>query len=201
MEGTDAHPCLKNDAFLEKGLRFSKYVVVGHWPVTLYNDKIDCANPIINREQHIISIDGGCSLKRTGQLNLLIIPAEDSEEFTFASFDGFPVRVALDPQEGSEDPFCLLYTDNAVRLLKREAEFSFVEHRHTGRRLWVLNEDLYGSGKAMHCDDSTDYRIPVRPGDRLSVILETSKGALVKKDGVSGWYCGRLEEASEPALL
>ena len=201
LEGTDAHPCLKNDAFLEKGLRFSKYVVVGHWPVTLYNDKIDCANPIINREQHIISIDGGCSLKRTGQLNLLIIPAEDSEEFTFASFDGFPVRVALDPQEGSEDPFCLLYTDNAVRLLKREAEFSFVEHRHTGRRLWVLNEDLYGSGKAMHCDDSTDYRIPVRPGDRLWVILETSKGALVKKDGVSGWYCGRLEEASEPALL
>ena len=175
--------------------------MVGHWPVTLYNDKIHCANPIINPEQHIISIDGGCSLKRTGQLNLLIIPAEDSEEFTFASFDGFPVRVALDPQEGSEDPFCLLYTDNAVRLLKREAEFSFVEHRHTGRRLWVLNEDLYGSGKAMHCDDSTDYRIPVRPGDRLSVILETSKGALVKKDGVSGWYCGRLEEASEPALL
>ena len=50
LEGTDAHPCLKNDAFLEKGLRFAKYVVVGHWPVTLYNDKIDCANPIINRE-------------------------------------------------------------------------------------------------------------------------------------------------------
>lgn len=93
LEGTDAHPCLKNDAFMEKGLRFSKYVVVGHWPVTLYNGKIDCANPIINREQHIISIDGGCSLKRTGQLNLFIIPSEDSEEFSFSSFDGLPVRV------------------------------------------------------------------------------------------------------------
>ena len=201
MEGTDAHPCLKNDAFMEKGLRFSKYVVVGHWPVTLYNGKIDCANPIINREQHIISIDGGCSLKRTGQLNLFIIPSEDSEEFSFSSFDGLPVRVALDSQEGSEDPFCILYTDNAVRLLERGAEFSFVEHRHTGRRLWVLNEDLSGSGKTMRCYDSTDYRLPVCPGDHLSVILETPKGALVKKDGISGWYCGRLGEALEPALL
>ena len=60
-----------------------------------------------------------------------------------SSFDGFPVRVALDPQEGSEDPFCLLYTDNAVRLLKREAEFSFVGTIGIPvAGIWVLNEDL-----------------------------------------------------------
>lgn len=196
LEGTDAHPYLKNDAFMEKGLRFSKYVIVGHWPVMLYNGRIDCANPIVNREQRIISIDGGCSLKRTGQLNLFIIPSEGSEDFSFVHFDGFPVRTALDPQEASENPFCILYTDNAIRLLERGEDFSLVEHRGTGRRLWVMNSDLHGKGKFMRCEDCTDYCLPVRPGDQLAVVLETTRGFLVKKDGVSGWYRGRLNKGS-----
>lgn len=193
LEGTDAFPYLKNDAFLEKGLRFSKYVVVGHWPVTLYRSQIDCSNPIISREQKIISIDGGCSLKRTGQLNVLIIPSESSEEFSFVSFDGFPVRTALDSQEASENPCHILFTDNAIRILEREEEFSFVEHRRTGRKLWVPNEDILNFGKDARCDDCTDYCLPVRQGDRLSVIQETSRGYLVKKDGTAGWYRGQLK--------
>lgn len=194
LEGTDASPCLKNDAFMEKGLRFSKYVVVGHWPVTLYGDRFDCSNPIVNQEQKIISIDGGCSLKRTGQLNVLIIPSEESEAFTFTGFDGLPVKTAQDAQKASEQPFCIRYTENRIRVLKRGGAFSLVEHRSTGRKLWVLNTDLYGSGKNACCNDCTDYRLSVRPGDRLSVVLETDEGCLVKKDGTAGWYCGRWQE-------
>ena len=40
--------------------------------------------------------------------------------------------------------------------------------------------------------DSTDYRLAVRPGDTLSVVRRISDRALVKKDGVTGWYFGRL---------
>lgn len=195
LEGKDAFPCLKNDAFMEKGLCFSKYVVVGHWPVTLYGDQFDCSNPIVNREQRIISIDGGCSLKRTGQLNVLIVPTEASEAFTFAGFDGLPVKKALDAQEASEQPFCIRYTDNRIRMLERGDAFSLVEHRSTGRKMRVLNADIYGSGTALRCNDCTDYRLPVQPGDALSVVLETSEGCLVKKDGAAGWYCGRFQES------
>lgn len=32
----------------------------------------------------------------------------------------------------------------------------------------------------------------MRPGDTLSVVRRISDRALVKKDGVTGWYFGRL---------
>ena len=37
METLNRWKCMKNDNFLGQGHRFDKYVVVGHWPVTLYH--------------------------------------------------------------------------------------------------------------------------------------------------------------------
>ena len=58
---------------MEEGLTFSKYVIVGHWPTANYGKEKGCCNPIINKEQNIISIDGGNMIKSEGQLNALII--------------------------------------------------------------------------------------------------------------------------------
>ena len=84
--------CMKFDNFMSHGYSFDKWVIVGHWPVMLYLPDRVCANPIIDREHHVISIDGGCSLKDDGQLNALIIPFEGSEDFSFEAYDPFPVR-------------------------------------------------------------------------------------------------------------
>ena len=40
LEGLDAYECMKNDDFLGQGRSFRKWVVVGHWPVTLYDAHI-----------------------------------------------------------------------------------------------------------------------------------------------------------------
>ena len=42
--------------------------------------------------------------------------------------------------------------------------------------------------------DSTDYHLPVTPGDSLSLVARTSRGYLMKKNGVTGWYFGRLAD-------
>ena len=34
---------------------------------------------------------------------------------------------------------------------------------------------------------------PQMAGDELALVRETQRGLLVKKDGVTGWYHGRLE--------
>lgn len=192
LVGTDPFPYLKNDAFIEKGLEFNKYVVVGHWPVTLYNDKISSSNPIINRKQKIISIDGGCGLKRDGQLNGLIIPDINSEEISFESYDDFPIAYAQTPQEGSIDSINIRYTDNKIRILEKGEEFTFAEHKSTGYCLWIHNDYIYSFDENAKCDDYTDYMIPVDIGDKLSIVKKTSKGYLVKKDGISGWYNGLI---------
>ena len=36
---------------------------------------------------------------------------------------------------------------------------------------------------------------PGPAGDRLAIVRRTSRGALAKKDGVTGWYLGKLGPA------
>ncbi|QAT61526.1 serine/threonine protein phosphatase [Acidilutibacter cellobiosedens] len=202
--GTDAFPYLKNDAFMDKNLYFSKYVIVGHWPVTLYNDKIASSNPIINHKQKIISIDGGCGLKRDGQLNAFIIPDINSTDFIFESYDEFPVYAALTPQEASTNSINIRYTDNKIKILEKGDEFSYAEHSTTGYCLPILNSYIYSFDENATCDDYTDYRLPVNVGDKISIVKKTSKGYLAKKNGISGWYYGELKPfniASSPLIF
>ena len=61
-----------------------------------------------------------------------------------------------------------------------------IRDRRDGERLW--------------CEDSTDYRLPVLPGDPLSLVARTSRGCLMKKNGVTGWYSGRLTDTLEKQI-
>ena len=45
MEELERWRCMKNDDFLGQGHSFSKWVVVGHWPVTLYRPDVPSAAP------------------------------------------------------------------------------------------------------------------------------------------------------------
>jgi len=193
LDGGDAFDVLKNDAFMDKNIYFHKYVVVGHWPVTLYGGSIACSNPIVNRSQKIISIDGGCGLRRDGQLNAFIIPDIDSVDFNHVSYDDFPVDIAVTPQEASENPINIRYIDNKIKILEKGDEFSYVRHITTGHCFFMLNNYIYGPDEDASCDGYTDYYLPVNAGDKLSVIQKTSRGYMVKKNGVSGWYIGMLK--------
>ena len=192
LEELDNYPLLKNDDFLGQGLSFQKWVIVGHWPVTIYRADIAQADPIVERTRHIISIDGGCVLKADGQLNVLIIPDRDSEDFSWVSYDGFPTATALDDQEASENPLNIRWNEHAVEVLRQGEEFSWCRHLASGRELYILNDYLRRKPDGTACEDSTDYCLPVKAGDTLRVVKRVTGGALVKKDGVTGWYWGRL---------
>ncbi len=198
MENLDRWRCMKNDNFLGQGHSFEKWVIVGHWPVTLYSSTIPSAAPLLTRDRRIISIDGGCVLKTDGQLNALVIPSEESEDFSWCAWDGLPVAAALDPQEASEDSINIRWGRSALELLEEGEELSLCRHLESGRVLKILTAYLRRSGDRLWCEDSTDYCLPVAPGDRLHVVRQITGAALCKKDGVTGWYCGRLTEP-EPA--
>ncbi len=187
-----AWPCMKDDDFLSQGLSFRRWVVVGHWPVTLYDPHIPSARPLLLPERHIISIDGGCQLKWDGQLNALILPAGEHTAFQWAAWDGLPMAEALDHQAPSPDPINIRWSENPVEILVPGEEFCRCRHLSSGRELEILTSYLYESGGVTRCEDSTDYRLPVSPGDRLSIVKETSRGYLAKREGVTGWYCGRV---------
>lgn len=181
----------KFDAFAEKTPNvFDKYVIAGHWPVVLYGSDIPQMNPIINRNKRIISIDGGCGVKKDGQLNLLIIPDINSsvDEISHISYDEIPAVCALESQSPNTESIYISWLNKEIGILSKDKEFSYVEHIKSGRKLYIPNSYIRNETE---CFDYTDYLLPVKKGDKLSIISENSKGCIAKKDGVIGWYCGK----------
>ncbi len=180
------------DALLKTDRHFDRWLVVGHWPVMLYGENIVCANPIVDRERKIISIDGGCSLKDDGQLNCLIIPDIQSEAFSFVAYDPFPTATALEDQKEGARSYYIRWGDSQVEVLQRGEEFSRCRHLRTGYEMDILTKYLFTEETITGCNDSTDYVLPVRCGDTLRIVERTSRGVLAKHNGVSGWYFGKL---------
>ena len=194
VEQAQPSRCMKNDNFLGQGLSFDKWQIVGHWPVVLYREDITDANPIILPDRKIASIDGGCVLKDDGQLNALIIPFDGSEEFSWVYYDPFPVVTALDDQQGSSRSYYIRWGDNRVQVLEEGEEFSRCRHVRTGYEMDILTCFLRRDAQGITTNDCTDYLLPVTAGEKLSLVRETGRGLLCKKNGVSGWYRGRIEK-------
>ena len=181
----NARTVMKTDAFLEQGLSFPKYVVVGHWPTANYGREKGCCNPIVSKEQRIISIDGGNMIKREGQLNALII--NDTEDITFAALDDLAKGEIIADQAANSNTVNITWADNAVEMLRREQEFSLCRHKSSNHELWIKNSRLFEAKDGMHCYDCTDYFLPVAKGDIVSIVEISSKHTLAKKDGTIGW--------------
>ena len=214
-----AEELLKYDDFFIHAPAFSKYVVTGHYPVTLYSDRVADCSPKIDTKRKLISIDGGCGIKEFGQLNLLIIPraneapeppdnSPDASTKTSAAFscteaagtnfsnkiiciheDDLPTVTALDRQEGSAEPLNIRWTDNDIETLERYDGFRKIKHMSTGRECLIPDSYVYDDRHAM---DYPDNLLCVSPGDALSLADETPLGYIVKKGSVVGIYKGRI---------
>jgi hypothetical protein len=187
LEEQDASKVMKNDAFLEQGLVFSKYVIVGHWPTANYGIDKGCCNPIIKKEQKIISIDGGNIIKTEGQLNALIINGNDIEDITYVAIDDLPKGEIIENQSANSNTIQISWMDNDVEVLEEEMEFSLCRHISSNHKLWIKNTKLFKAKDGMHCYDCTDYFLCLSKGDIVSIIEKSNNQTLVKKDGTIGW--------------
>ena len=107
--------------------------------------------------------------------------------------DALPERTALDRQEGSRDSVSIRWGDHYADILRREDGCAYVRHVSTGRTLWIPESFIFRDGSPAQIEDATDYALPVEPGDRVRLVASTPRGAVVKKNGVTGWYYGRLQ--------
>ena len=206
LEGMDAAQYLKNDNFLNQGYRFEKYhVVTGHWPVCLYREDEENNSPLFDYERGILCIDGGCGLKRAGQLNGILLPDCHAklEEIQWTSYDDFPLAIAQERQSAVPATVHIRYFDSRVELLEENGVMARVRQISTGKefevpRKWVNDWKQNGD---LHCDDYCDSRLAVEPGDELSIIFETKNGYYVKRNGRIGLYEGEIEPVPVKLLL
>ncbi|MGB3368296.1 MAG: metallophosphoesterase [Acidaminobacteraceae bacterium] len=85
-ENSSVDEMLINDEFNNSENLSGKFVVVGHWPTSNYRKNSLNSEIFINNSKKIISIDGGYSVKQTGQLNALIIEKENGD-LSFSSMN------------------------------------------------------------------------------------------------------------------
>ena len=181
------------DALLKTDRKYDRWLIVGHWPVMLYHENIVDANPIVDRERHIVSIDGGCVLKDDGQLNALVLPRAGDGDFSWYAYDPFPRARVKSDQAASARSYYIRWGDSEVRVLRRGEEFSLCRHLRTGYEMEILTKYLFSDEEITGCNDCTDYVLPLKAGDEVHVVERSSRGFFVKHAGVSGWYFGELE--------
>ena len=187
LSAQDTNDCMMYRAFLENAPAFEKYVVVGHWPTVnypAYSNGILSHMPIVDREKRIVSIDGGNVVKRSGQLNCLIF---QEGAFSFAFADDLPSRIATGSQESTEAPVSVVWMHNELDVVVRGDTQSVGVLKHTGQRLVIPNEYLYEQDGAIHCHDYTNYTMPLREGDVVSIVETHENLVLVKRNGILGW--------------
>lgn len=186
LEEQDAAACMKNDAFMEKGLKFEKYVITGHEPTVNYTHTIPCFNPIIDREKHIVSIDGGAVIKEGGQLNAFMIEKGD---FSFAYVDDFPVIKMEKPQTSCGGDLNITWNDRFVERIEVGEEYTVYRHLYSGKTILLPNGSAWedGKGNLCICDLGTDYYLPVNAGEAISIVRRFPGILFAKKNGVAGW--------------
>jgi len=195
LDLSDAYRYLKNDNFIAQDVAFDKWTIVGHWPATLYSTDSINLNPHIAFDQKIIDIDGGCGVKDDGQVNLLVLPSAGDDVFAWRCYDAFPQYRALDPQRQSAESRNINFSDPWIEILQRSDDLVYIRRISDGYALWVPANRVHETdGKWRIWGDSSDFRPAIQPGDVVSLIRTDAVGTYIKKDGVCGYYDGRLEQ-------
>ncbi|MBQ6105626.1 MAG: metallophosphoesterase [Lachnospiraceae bacterium] len=193
LEDMNPNEVIRADAFLDKGFSFDKYVFVGYWPVMLYNRFRRDSNPYIVHKRRIVCMNGGISQKRDGQLNAVIMREPDIRKAEFVYEDTLPKAKVMNSQPAGEYSHSITAADNVVIPLRVVDDFTYCKQDKTDRNFWIPTSFLTKKDGVTYSDDITDYQIPVTLGDVVSVIAATSRGYLIKKDGITGWYYGMMD--------
>jgi len=182
----EARACMKNDNFMEQGLMFDKYVVVGHYPTVNYTHEVPCHNPIVNEKSRIIAIDGGCINIRSGQLNAFII---SDEKFSYTYVDGFPTIQMEKAQAAKGGELNITWLDRFVEFVEYGEVFSTYRHLKTGKELDIPNSTVWKDALGNICSGGfgTDYFLPVNAGDEVSVVSKFGNRIFAKVNGTVGW--------------
>ncbi len=178
--------------FAETDTFFTKLVVVGHMPVPEYcRQKADC-NPRYFAKNNVYSIDGGNMVKPAGQLNALIF---DSSLVSTAYVDHLPsARAKMTTHPRNPASFVVSFNRGQVEVIEPSSPQSKVYSPYLNRTFWIDEAFL----KENRGTDFTNYEMPLRQSEIVSVISHYGSKTQIKKQGIIGWvYTDQLQLPDE----
>lgn len=171
-------------AFMESGKRFKKHVYCGHWPTLNYRMDIADCKVYTDKKMNATAIDGGNGVKSEGQLNALILHQGQAECIWV---DELKRAIVQKEQAASEDPIFISWAKREVVKLETKGQMCYCEHLASKRKVWLPLSYLYEEEDKLCCMDFTNYLLPVKAGDEVSLIEEKGDYVFAKLNGVVGW--------------
>ena len=183
--------CISAPAFSNSEHVFEKIIIVGHWPASNYSeDKIN-VNSYYNEINHILSIDGGNSMKSWQQINYLIIENDEIQQY---AYDRCSKIRCLDEQKESDDPITLIFPNTFIEIKEKYEKDSLCYIPYLNKEMMIKNERIYEYKRKTYCSDFTTYYLGINENEIVSYCREDGNEILIKKDGIVGLYKGRYEK-------
>ncbi|MCH4887339.1 hypothetical protein EZV73_07140 [Acidaminobacter sp. JC074] len=191
-----------DESFKEEG-KFLKYdfyndlsginkdkIVVGHWPASNLRFH-DLSNvPYFNDEKNIIFVDGGLGVKKTGELNALIISKENGKiEYTYDQYHDFIEGTIIMEHAFKHEPLVYVnFPHYQFEFIEKGKEMSLCKHSHSGMVFHVFNGLLYEEdGKYRLKTNYINRFLDLKVGDQVYVCECFEDCVLVKYKDVFGW--------------
>lgn len=186
---------LINDEYNSSENRSDKYVVVGHWPTSNYRKNSLNSEVYINDCKKIISIDGGYSVKQTGQLNAFIIEKRKGEiSFSSESSSDFEKMNYVRKNLNNEFENILIHSeivdvgwpDYDLTLIERMDKVS--KCKKNNQIFYIANELIEEKdGKFISSVDYISNFLNIDDNEVVEVVTRYSDFSLVKYKFEFGW--------------
>ncbi len=163
---------------------FSKLLLVGHWPTANFRSGKLSNAPICNEYHHVLSIDGGNTVKTFGQLNGIVLDNQTGG-WTWDSVDDYPKMKAPRSQTARLGSV-VTWPENHIELIEKRTKTSICRIKKTGRSIELPNEFLYTDDEGLRTSDFTDNLLEVAAGEELAVVWQGDEWLLAIKNGEAG---------------
>ena len=183
--GDDFRIPMTTPFFFHTEQKFTKKVICGHMPVTEYQKHIAHFDPIYDVSKNIYCIDGGNVVKEGGQLNALIF--EGNKIYTKRT-DNLPEAIVQhDVEKDNAIPMFVTWNHGEIEILQTRNDQSYVYSPYLKRSFWVDRFFIEKRNGKYYASDYTNYKIPLKQGNRVKIVKTYGNKAQIKKDGVLGW--------------
>ncbi len=186
---------LKYDSFYLKAKSTTYYRIVGHFPVVNYSRDIPCNNPIIDDNKKVISIDGGNAVKLTGQLNILILK---DDNFSYLYVDKYPKQICKN--DIILDDIIPSHTNSYLEKVtykgERLGDF-YICYNENNVKCYAYYTNVVEKEDSFFCYDATNYFMPLKKGDKYSLIVKAKPFSIIKKQGYIGLIDTKLVDNDE----
>lgn len=176
---------LRIPEYLTSAKRQNKITIVGHWPTINYSTKFLDNKPRLDYSKNIFSIDGGCGVKRNGQLNAIVIKNNVVDIFYVDNLR--KVKVIDEHLVLPHDSFCITFPKNEIIIKEDLGEFKLCESIACNKTLKIPSTFIQERNGKYYTADTTNYKHSLHVGDTVSICYKTSKYSLVKFNGILGW--------------